>query len=331
MWIINLLLITFATMKLSSRFFLLSCLNFLPFCLSLRRGTSHYYLNTLPQQQQQQQKRQQCLLCIRGGQNSQDPYHYQQGQQSPPRPSPVQQQEERSGYQSNNYDTTEFYTPPTDDPMHETVQDRVDKWRMDQISKRENQTPQEEANLRDEQGRMKLLVSVSKASRVFIFFLLMWRDIHLYEVADTALKGLLRTLTVVPLTVLFTANLAGVIISFTTALSHGGKKRLKAILNLDKMVEIVLVGWNFLRLTVMPSKYIPREIHVAGIIHSIFFIIQCQAFTRVNWDEKYLTAAGSTTHHNHHYDQDPYSSSSSNDNYGLGQQYYSYEGGSGIN
>ena len=307
----------------SSSHFLLYCLNFLPFCLSLRRGSLH--LNTLAQQKEQ------CLLCIRGGQQSQDPYYYQQqGRPSPPRPSPVQQ-EETYGYQNNNpgggggggyenYETTEFYTPPTGDPMHETVQDRVDKWRTDQIAKRENQTPQQEANLRDEQGRMKLLASVSKASRVFIFFLLMWRDIHLIEAADSSLKGLLRTLTVLPLVTLFMGNLAGVIISFTASVNHGGKKRLKAILNLDKMAEIVLIGWNFLRLTVMPSKYVAREIHVAGIIHSIFFIIQCQAFTRVNWDEKYLPAESQTTHHHHHH-EDPYSSNET----GMGQQYYSYE------
>ena len=52
------------------------------------------------------------------------------------------------------------------------------------------------------------------------------------------------------------------------------------------MVETGLLLWNFGRVTLFPSKYVPREIFIAGIMHSIIFIIQCQAFTRVTWDER---------------------------------------------
>jgi hypothetical protein len=129
---------------------------------------------------------------------------------------------------------------------------------------------------------MKLLTSVSKGSRALIFFLLLWRDVHLYEVADTTLTGVVRLLVVTPLCALFLANLAGVVASLTSP-GHSAKKRLKAILNLDKVVEAILICYNFIRLTVWPAKYAPREVFIANILHSVFFLLQSQAFTRVTW------------------------------------------------
>jgi hypothetical protein len=136
--------------------------------------------------------------------------------------------------------------------------------------------------LRDAEGRVKLITQVSKGSRSLIFFLLLWRDVHLYEVADTTLTGLARLLVVTPLCALFLANLAGVVASITSP-SHSAKKRLKAILNLDKLVEALLICYNFIRLTVWPAKYIPREVYIANTLHSVFFLLQSQAFTRVTW------------------------------------------------
>lgn len=40
-----------------------------------------------------------------------------------------------------------------------------------------------------------------------------------------------------------------------------------------------------LRLTIFPPSHIPREIFIANIFHSVFFILQAQAFTRLSWDE----------------------------------------------
>ena len=61
---------------------------------------------------------------------------------------------------------------------------------------------------------------------------------------------------------------------------------LQAILNFDKLVEAVLILYSFLRLTIIPSKYTPREVYVASIFHSVVFIIQSQAFTKLSWDDK---------------------------------------------
>ena len=110
----------------------------------------------------------------------------------------------------------------------------------------------------------------------------MWRDVHLFETADQALKGFTRLCVVTALILLFFANLAGVVASITSP-SHSAKKRLKAILNLDKLIEGVIIIFNFGRLTVFPSKYTPREIYIANTLHSVFFILQSQAFTRLTW------------------------------------------------
>ncbi len=221
------------------------------------------------------------VMAIRAGQQSQDPYQTQ----------PYYANENNN----NNYEAGfgNYNPPPTGydeqreaSMMQESVQDRHDKWRTEQMEKYANMTPDQEYNPRDEQGRMKLMSSVSKGSRAVIFFVLMWRDIYLFEVADNSIKGGFRKMiTRMFLTSVFLGNLAGVVTSVTTQ-GSSAKNRLKAILNLDKVVETTLLIWNLSRVTLFPSKYVPREIFVAGCMHAIFFLIQCQAFTRVTWDEK---------------------------------------------
>jgi hypothetical protein len=190
-----------------------------------------------------------------------------------------------SYYSGNNLDETAIgaYADPSQenqDPFQETVQDRADAWRSQQREYAESL----QDSPRDEKGRFKLLTSVGKGSRALIFFVLMWRDIHLYEIADQARSGIARLILVVPLTILFVANLAGAVASITSP-SHSAKKRLKAILNLDKLLEVFLIIFYLIRLTVAPSKYTPREIYISCTLHSVFFIIQSQAFTRLSWDE----------------------------------------------
>lgn len=175
------------------------------------------------------------------------------------------------------------------DPFHETTQDRVDEWRTHQ----REQAAAVQDSPRDEKGRLKLLTSVSKGSRALIFFVLMWRNVHLYEIADQTRTGLARLFLVVPLTILFIANMAGAVASLTSP-SHSAKKRLKAILNLDKVLEVFLLLFYFVRLTILPSKYTPREIYISNTLHSVFFILQCQAFTRLSWDDSAGAPMGSS-------------------------------------
>lgn len=180
--------------------------------------------------------------------------------------------------QSSDY-PPEYYQD-VEPPSHETVQDNIDTWRAQQRQRAEAT----QFSARDDQGRVKLLTSVSKGSRILIFFVLMLRDIHLYEVADASRKGLSRIVCVTPLIFLFLSNMVGVFASLTNP-SHNTKKRLKAILNLDKFLEAALIVFYLLRLTIFPPAHIPREIFIANIFHSVFFILQAQAFTRLSWDE----------------------------------------------
>lgn len=215
-----------------------------------------------------------------------------------------------SSFPESSSSFTDKSYPDDDPPDHETVQERVNAWRKyQQVKWWKNTRPHLSKNCsnntmypiytlyqetyshlsqgevesnRDAQGRIKLLVHVGRGSRVLIFFILMWRNVHLYEVADQTFQGWLRLITVIPLLLLFISNLAGAVASLTSP-SHSAKKRLKAILNLDKFVEMLMIVFNFGRLTLFPSKYTPREIYIANTLHSVFFILQSQAFTRLTW------------------------------------------------
>ena len=122
---------------------------------------------------------------------------------------------------------------------------------------------------------------------------MLWRDVHLYETADTSFpNGLTRTMLVLPTCVLMLANLAGAVTSITSP-HHKSKKRLKTILNLNKLVEVLLIVYYFGRLTLFPPKAMLREVYVANILHSVFFLMQCQSCTRLNWDDS-LVMDGTT-------------------------------------
>jgi hypothetical protein len=221
-------------------------------------------------------------LSVRGGSSyyaaPTDPYF----SNAPPNNVPPPSQYATNDNNSND----QYFEPPSTsatedaDPFHETVQDRLDQWRTAQLENADKykQSP------RDEKGRMKLLTSVGKGSRAAIFFFLMWRDVHLYETAATITSATRRMLLTVPLVFLFIANMAGAVVSLTSP-SHATKKRLKAILNLDKVVEVLLVLYAVIRLTVWPSPYTPREVYIGNCLYSALFLLQCQAFTRLSWDE----------------------------------------------
>lgn len=176
-------------------------------------------------------------------------------------------------------------TTPMDD--HQSVEERLAAWRKQQQFKYENQSPLEEANPREEDGRMKLLASVSKGSISLFFFILMWRSVHHYELADQSFKGSVRLIMVLPTVILFLGNMVGCVASLmsssSTSASRNSKKRMKAVLNLNKLVELCLIIYNVFRLIFFPSKYILKEVYVGRTLTNFLFIIQCQLFTKVTW------------------------------------------------
>ena len=135
---------------------------------------------------------------------------------------------------------------------------------------------------------MKLIASVSRGSISFFFFVLMWRTVHHYELADQSFKGTVRLVAVIPTVLLFLGNMMGCVASVTSPASHASKKRMKAILNLNKLVELSLLFYNVLRLTVFTNKLIVREIYVGRTLSNFLFMIQCQLFTKVAWYVEFI-------------------------------------------
>lgn len=195
------------------------------------------------------------------------------------------------------------------DPMHEyreTVEDRIDAWRKQQQQMQQTRTAADAASVVDDQGSIKLFTTVSRASVSIFFFILMWRTVHHYELADASFRSgassglggrttlrsaLSRTVVVTPLVVLFLGEMIGAVLGLTggaeglSSASRATKKRLKGILNLHKGIELVMICYNIVRLAIWPSRYVPREIYIGRIISNFFFLMQAQLYTKLNWDE----------------------------------------------
>lgn len=210
-----------------------------------------------------------CLSC-RGGQQqySNDPY--------------ATNANYNTYYNNHNYNQQNLAQDP-DHIFQESVQDRVDQWRQEQIQHRQEMPTVEKTSLRESNGRVKLLANLGNGSRAALFGVLMWRNLVLMEAVDKTIKSRFKGFFIGLLTALLLGNFAGVAAALTGTTGHAAKNRFKAILNLDKLLEIVLLFWYFLRLTIIPNKHIQREIYIASISHSIFFLIQCHSFTKLSW------------------------------------------------
>lgn len=239
------------------------------------------------------------VLLVRGGSDPYGSYDEPLGsyedspQYQQQRPFATEQQQQQQGYYNDNnpannyggdyqqqqssYDD-DFYANevPITDPYQETVQDRVDRWKAAQAEMQQDLGP------RDSQGRVKLLTSIGRGSRAFVFVLLILRDLYFYERTNNLSIGLFRFIATMSVLTMLLLNGAGVVASLSSG-SHATKKRLKAILNLDKLVEIIAATSCFLRLLV-PGK-VPRELLVGSMFHSVFFFLNCQAITKFSWDE----------------------------------------------
>lgn len=129
----------------------------------------------------------------------------------------------------------------------------------------------------------QFLAQGSKVSLSFVFFMLMWRTLHHYEIA-TSYKGIKRNILVLPVAFLFLGNLFAFVSAFTGGLdSHTKKKRAKAVLNLGKLVEAALFLYNMLKMTVFPSRYVPQEIFIAGAIHNFVIINMLHTYTKLSF------------------------------------------------
>ncbi|KAL3826808.1 hypothetical protein ACHAXA_000634 [Cyclostephanos tholiformis] len=202
---------------------------------------------------------------------------------------------------------------PTYNEYRETVEDRIDAWRRQQQQLQRDQSVLDATSAVDEQGRLKLFSAVSRASVSFFFFILMWRTVHHYELADATFSSssrrgggggssLLRMIVVTPLVVLFLGEMMGAILGLTGGLGIGGggggnasqstKRRLKGVLNLHKIVELSMIIYNVFRLAIWPSRYVMREVYIGRTIANFFFLMQAQLYTKLSWDEVSKSAIG---------------------------------------
>ena len=105
---------------------------------------------------------------------------------------------------------------------------------------------------------------------------------------DGVRAAILRMVVVTPLVVLFLGEMMGAILGLMGggiggSASHATKKRLKGILNLHKGIELIMLLYNVVRLTVWPSKYTMREVYIGRTITNFFFLIQAQLYTKLSW------------------------------------------------
>mmetsp|Transcript_14713 Transcript_14713/g.22807 ORF Transcript_14713/g.22807 Transcript_14713/m.22807 type:complete len:255 (-) Transcript_14713:263-1027(-) len=166
----------------------------------------------------------------------------------------------------------------------------------------ENQQPQQSHY--GEAKSFKPLELFSAPSVAITFFLMIWRSVHHFEIADS-FKGAKRVFLVVPIVALFLGNLLACVTAFTSGLSsHVSKRRSKAILNLDKLVELILFANNILKL-LFPSPYVAREIYIGGAIHNVMFILLCHSITKLSFGGL-AASVGATENKSPYYGQQQY-------------------------
>mmetsp|Transcript_12375 Transcript_12375/g.26210 ORF Transcript_12375/g.26210 Transcript_12375/m.26210 type:complete len:305 (+) Transcript_12375:82-996(+) len=168
---------------------------------------------------------------------------------------------------------------------HVAVEERLSAWRQQQQDRYEHYTPEQLGSMVDDEGRTKLLTTMSRTSVPIMFFILLTRSIHHFELADASFRGNTRLVFVLPAIILFLCNLSGVAVGALTSIkgTGGTKRRLKAILNLNKLLEVLCGLYNIVRLTVAPSKYVPREAYVARIVTNFMFLAFSQVYSKVTW------------------------------------------------
>ena len=162
-------------------------------------------------------------------------------------------------------------------------EDHVAAWRQSQ-----SQLHTEESirpSTVDEQGRTKLITPhiLSKASLSMWFFILMWRAMAHYEMVDVP-SMVWRQVAIIPPAILFVANMVGFVLTVTTPSAlRSTKLKFKALLNLNKLVEILLIIYYFLRLTILPNPFVQKEIYVGKMLYCVMYLVFSQGLTKVSW------------------------------------------------
>ncbi len=132
----------------------------------------------------------------------------------------------------------------------------------------------------------RIMRTVGNTGVCILFMILTARATHLYELADQISGAIRRALVTLPVVGLLCANLAGVLLSLVQSFSRNSriKTRLKAILTLNGLAEVLQVAYNSFKLVLGNDKWTPREAYVGRIFTSIWILTICYAFSTSRWD-----------------------------------------------
>ncbi len=131
----------------------------------------------------------------------------------------------------------------------------------------------------------RIMRTVGNTGVCVLFMALTARATHLYELADQISGALRRYLVTLPVVGLLCANLVGVLLSLVQSFSRNSrlKTRLKAILTLNGLAEVVMVAYNSVRLVLGNDRFTPREAYVGRIFTSIWILTIVFAFSTSRW------------------------------------------------
>mmetsp|Transcript_13670 Transcript_13670/g.20812 ORF Transcript_13670/g.20812 Transcript_13670/m.20812 type:complete len:319 (+) Transcript_13670:83-1039(+) len=236
-----------------------------------------------------------------------DAYNYQSPQQDqqggnyyPQQPADNGQEFFYNTPQQTPQEYEEYYNPQQQ--QGDAFQDRIDTWKQEQMQQQEKFRQVADA-VKEGGGSpeqlyeaMKqnnpLMAQVGRGARSGIFFMFVWRNIHFYQLAEEYFAkkggGLKRLFVTLNLMILFLLNISGFVSSFTGrdgSTTHTQKKRLKAVLNIDKLIELSFLVVGLIRLTLFPQSRDQSEIMLASIIHHVFFALTVHTYTKLNWDD----------------------------------------------
>mmetsp|Transcript_27674 Transcript_27674/g.27897 ORF Transcript_27674/g.27897 Transcript_27674/m.27897 type:complete len:225 (+) Transcript_27674:96-770(+) len=143
-----------------------------------------------------------------------------------------------------------------------------------------------------------LLRQALTSSIGFLFLLLTWRTISVYEIADQFASPILRLVSVAPTVLLFCTNMIGFIVNLARPLNF--KNQLKAILAMNIVREIVEMIYNSIMLLASSnSSPIPREVYFGRLFTNAWFMFLCISFSKSRWVLQMTAPVGN-------YDQDNY-------------------------
>jgi len=172
----------------------------------------------------------------------------------------------------------------------------------------------------------KLLETVQSSGAITVMmFILVWRGISHYEMADK-ISGPLRIPAVLMAFLVCITNLAGFVVSMS---ARGPTKKLKIVINNNKVVEFVELIFNAWVLLFQPNanKNV-REESLVRTFTNVFFLMQLQLYTKATWGVNRLSEQEMSSFENDnipsgYYDEGIYQEESvSSSQQKGGQQYY---------